>query len=134
MKASRRFSYVKPEMGKASFTHCLVLGGGGHMQIQGEMVEKGLDFFLSVLHVIAGFHFMKQDEAFDPRAITPTLQKSMILQIQGVKGEVVVIYCEPLATQEMWYHRFSLQANNMPVFTIFWMSLGVYSTKAEKSW
>ncbi len=28
------------------------------------------DFFLSVLHVIAGFHFMKQDEAFDPRAIT----------------------------------------------------------------
>ncbi len=25
-------------------------------------------------------------------------------QIQGIKGEAVVVYCEPLITQEMGYH------------------------------
>jgi hypothetical protein len=55
-----------------------------------------------------------------------------MLQIQGAKGEAVVIYCEPLATQEMWYHRLSLWVNNMAVFAIFWIALGVCSTKAEK--
>ena len=32
------------------------------------------------------------------------LQKTRIPQIQGVKGEAVLGYCEPLTTQEMWYH------------------------------
>jgi hypothetical protein len=63
---------------------------------------------------------------------TLPLQKSRMLQIQGAKGDAVVIYCEPLATQEMRYHRLSLRVNNMAVFVIFWMSLGVCSTKAEK--
>ena len=35
---------------------------------------------------------------------TLTLQKSRMLQIQGAKGEAIVSYCEPLATQEMRYH------------------------------
>jgi hypothetical protein len=30
-----------------------------------------------------------------------------MLQIQGAKGEAVVIYSEPLATLEMRYHRLS---------------------------
>jgi hypothetical protein len=55
-----------------------------------------------------------------------------MLQIQGAKGEVVVIYCEPLATREMWCHRLSHWVNNMAVFTIFTMSLEVNSIKAEK--
>jgi hypothetical protein len=53
-------------------------------------------------------------------------------QIQGAVGEVVVIYYEPLAAQEMRYHRLSLRVNNMAVFTIFWMSLEIRSSKAEK--
>jgi hypothetical protein len=53
-------------------------------------------------------------------------------QIQGAVGEVVVIYYELLATQEMRYHRLSLRVNNMAVFTIFWMSLQIRSSKAEK--
>ena len=61
-----------------------------------------------------------------------TLQKSKMLQIQGAKGEVVVIYCEPLATLEMWYPRLSYWVNNMVVFTIFMVQLGVNSIKAEK--
>jgi hypothetical protein len=35
-------------------------------------------------------------------------------QIQGAKGEAIVSYCEPLATQEMRYHRLSRRVNNRP--------------------
>ncbi len=63
---------------------------------------------------------------------TLTLQKSKMLQIQGAEGEAIVIYCEPLATLEMRHPRLSHWANNMAVRTIFIMSLGVNSTKAEK--
>jgi len=40
-------------------------------------------------------------------------------QVQGVKGEAVVLYREPLTTQEMWYHRLSLWVNNMAIFLCF---------------
>ncbi len=33
-------------------------------------------------------------------------------QIRGVKGEAVVIYCEPLTTKEMGYPRLSHGVNN----------------------
>jgi hypothetical protein len=36
-----------------------------------------------------------------------------MLQIQGVEGEAVVCYCEPLTTQEMGYHRLSQRVNKM---------------------
>jgi hypothetical protein len=63
-----------------------------------------------------------------------------MLQIQGAEGEAVVIYCEPLATQvedpansgEMRHPRLSHWVNNMAVFTIFMMSLGVNSIKAKE--
>ena len=59
----------------------------------------------------------------------------------GAEGEAVVIYCEPLATQvedpanigEMRHPRLSYWVNNMAVFTIFIMLLGVNSIKAEKT-
>ena len=35
------------------------------------------------------------------KMFTLTLQKSRALYIQGVKGEAVTVYCEPLATKEM---------------------------------
>ena len=60
------------------------------------------------------------------------LQKSKMLQIQGAEGEAVVIYCEPLATPEMGHIRLSHWVNNLAVFTILMMSLGVNSIKAEK--
>ncbi len=50
----------------------------------------------------------------------------------GAEGEAVVIYCEPLATPEILHPRLSHWVNNMAVFTIFMMSLGVNSIKAEK--
>ncbi len=63
-----------------------------------------------------------------------------MLQIQDAEGEAVVIYCESLATLvedpvnsgEMRYPRLSHWVNNMAIFTIFMMSLGVNSIKAEK--
>jgi len=33
-------------------------------------------------------------------------------QIRGVKGEAVAIYCKPLTTKEMGYHRLSHGVNN----------------------
>ena len=36
--------------------------------------------------------------------LTLMFQKSRVLQIQGVKGKAVVIYREPLTTQEMQCH------------------------------
>jgi hypothetical protein len=38
---------------------------------------------------------------------TLTLQKLRVLQTQGVKGEAVVVYADPLRTQQMLYHRLS---------------------------
>jgi len=40
-------------------------------------------------------------------------QKLRMLQIQGVKGEAVGLYCEPLITQEVEYHRLSRRVNKM---------------------
>ena len=45
-----------------------------------------------------------------------TLQKSRVLQIQGVKGAAVVIYRKPLTTLEMGCHRLSRGGNNMAAF------------------
>jgi hypothetical protein len=38
-------------------------------------------------------------------------------QIQGVEGEAVVSYCEPLTTQEMRYHRLSRRVNKPVIFS-----------------
>jgi hypothetical protein len=40
-------------------------------------------------------------------------------QVQGVEGEAVVCYAEPLRTQEMRYHRLSRRVNNMAGFSLF---------------
>ena len=37
----------------------------------------------------------------------------MMPQVQGVNGEAVVNYCEPLTTQEMRYHWLSRRVNKM---------------------
>ncbi|MBW2566060.1 MAG: hypothetical protein JRE24_04060 [Deltaproteobacteria bacterium] len=36
-------------------------------------------------------------------------------QIQGVKGDAVVTYCELLTTREMWYDRLSRRVNEMKI-------------------
>ncbi|MBW1769868.1 MAG: hypothetical protein JRJ17_01640 [Deltaproteobacteria bacterium] len=61
---------------------------------------------------------------------TLTLQKPRVLQMQGVKGEAVVVYANPLTTQQMLYHRLSRRVNNMVVFLVLWISLAVHSTKS----
>jgi hypothetical protein len=49
------------------------------------------------------------------RILTLTLQKSRVLQIQGVKGEAVVLYCEPLTTKEMRCPWLSRRVNNTAI-------------------
>jgi len=44
-----------------------------------------------------------------------------MLQIQGIKGEVVVVYCEPLITMEMGYPRLSWKVNKMGFFIILYL-------------
>jgi hypothetical protein len=40
-------------------------------------------------------------------------RKSRMPHIRGIKGEAVVVYCEPLITKEMGYHRLSRRVNKM---------------------
>jgi len=37
--------------------------------------------------------------------LTSIERKLRVLQLQGIKGEAVIIYCESLITQKMGYHR-----------------------------
>ncbi len=64
--------------------------------------------------------------------MTLTLQKPRVLQMQGVEGEAVAVYADPLTTQQMLYHRLSRRVNNMAVFLVFQISLAVHSTKSFK--
>ena len=53
-------------------------------------------------------------------------------QVRGVKGEAVVIYCEPLTTKEMGYYRLSRRVNNtvnkplFPEITLGCVSIEAY--------
>jgi hypothetical protein len=58
---------------------------------------------------------------------TLPLQKLRMLQIQGVEGEAVVCYREPLTTQEMQYPRLSQRVKNMAFFYHLWMSVEINS-------
>jgi hypothetical protein len=40
-------------------------------------------------------------------------RKFRMLQIQDIKDEAVVVYCESLITKEMGYHKLSRRANKM---------------------
>ncbi len=71
-------------------------------------------------------------DIYEIAGLTLPLQKSRMLQIQGIRAAAVVFYRKALITPEMGYYRLSLRVNNMAVFTIFWMSLGVSSTKVKK--
>ena len=42
-------------------------------------------------------------------------RKSRMPQIRGIKGEVVVVYCEPLITKEMGYYRLSRRVNKIEI-------------------
>jgi hypothetical protein len=44
-------------------------------------------------------------------------RKFRMLQIQGRKGEAVVVYCEPLITREMGYHRLSSEGKQSGVLS-----------------
>ncbi len=48
-------------------------------------------------------------------SITLIERKSRMRQIRGVKGEAVVVYCEPLTTKKMTYHRLSRRVNKMGI-------------------
>jgi len=39
--------------------------------------------------------------------------------IQGIKGEAVVVYCDPLITKKMGYHRLSWKVNKMAFYLNF---------------
>jgi len=43
--------------------------------------------------------------------------------IQGIKGEAVVVYCEPLITQKMGYTRLSRRVNKMGFCSTMYISL-----------
>jgi len=64
------------------------------------------------------------------RIICTAEDKSRMPQIRGVKGEAVVIYCEPLTTKEMGYPRLSHGVNKTvkkdSLFGYHWQSNPVF--------
>jgi hypothetical protein len=40
-------------------------------------------------------------------------RKSRTPHIRGIKGEAVIVYCEPLITKEVGYHRLSRRVNKI---------------------
>jgi hypothetical protein len=62
---------------------------------------------------------LRTEDQFEAALFTLTLQKSRMPQIEDVKGEAVVLYREPLTTQEMRYHRLSPRVNNMAFLHCF---------------
>ncbi|MBW2180866.1 MAG: hypothetical protein JRG81_10940 [Deltaproteobacteria bacterium] len=51
----------------------------------------------------------------DKESTTSIERKLRILQLKGIKGEAVIIYCDPLITQKMGYHRLSRRVNKMKI-------------------
>ena len=60
------------------------------------------------------------------------MQKSRMVQIQGVEGEAVVVYREPETTKEMCYPRLSQRVKNMTIFSYPWNSHKVDSCNELK--
>ena len=46
--------------------HGLVLGGGGHLAVSGQVSEECLDLLFAVPEVVSGLHAVEADIAFDP--------------------------------------------------------------------
>ncbi|MCJ7774460.1 MAG: hypothetical protein MUP22_15155, partial [Desulfobacterales bacterium] len=42
-------------------------------------------------------------------------RKLRMLQLQGIKGEAVIIYCDPLITQKMGHYQLSRRVNKMKI-------------------
>jgi hypothetical protein len=53
-------------------------------------------------------------------------------QIRGIKGEVVVVYCEPLITKEMGCYRLSAGKQNRDKITQIHISLMVEIVKRSR--
>lgn len=49
--------------------HCLVLGRGGHMEVNGKMIEERFGLFLAVSQIYAAAHLMKERIALHPHTI-----------------------------------------------------------------
>jgi hypothetical protein len=61
-------------------------------------------------------------------------RKLRMLQLQGIKGEAVIIYCEPLITQKMGYHRLSRRVNKMKIKNdIYTSSIEEIKTKIKRA-
>jgi len=52
---------------------------------------------------------------------TLRLQKPRVPQIQGVKGEAVVVYADPLTTPQMLYHQLYSRVTNTAAFLVLWI-------------
>ncbi len=62
-------------------------------------------------------------DIFAPKTSTSIELKSRMPELQGIKGEAVVVYRNPLITQEMGYHRLSRRVNKMKIKIDFCTSL-----------
>jgi hypothetical protein len=85
--------------------------GNDELVSQRQQVHHSLDDFR--LTLLRKYHSLRPFIETYSQCFTLIERKSRMPQIQGVEGEAVVNYCEPLTTQEMGYHRLSRRVNKM---------------------
>jgi hypothetical protein len=76
------------------------------------MVSASCTNFATFMNIENIFHLEKNSIN---NSTTSIERKSRMRQIRGVKGEAVVVYCDPLTTKEMAYHRLSRRVNKMEI-------------------
>jgi len=72
----------------------------------------GLDFFPLIKDDV------DDQPAFNGNIFLTLIKRKLrIPQIQGIKDDAVVVYCEPLITKEMGYHQLSRRVNKMGLYS-----------------
>ena len=67
---------------KQDGVHCLILGGGRHVFLDGQVSQKGLDF--SFAHLLGMTLVMEQDEALDPAQISLFCADTVVLEADQI--------------------------------------------------
>jgi len=77
-------------------------------------INKSLEKIYAVMRTSLPFNRKNFDNTTE--YCTLNERKSRMPQIWGIKGEAVVVYCEPLITKKMGYHRLFQRINKMGFF------------------
>ncbi len=101
--------------------HCLILGRGGHMELNGKMIEEGFDLFLTVPKIGPAPHLMKEHIALYPctvaslsayRIVSTPHRLPHLIEKHACHGALPFCSNQPNNRQNIGY----CQQANLPVY------------------